>query len=149
MKFVYKESLNKEQKSRILKLWNQEYPQKLFLSDQTALEEYLQGLNDKHHILLCDDQDVVKGWLLYFIRDGERCFAMILDASIQGQGWGSKLLDEAKKSNYELNGWVIDHNTELKANGETYHSPTIFYEKNGFRVLRKNITIKKDIKGIK
>ncbi len=149
MKFIKTENLNTRQKNQILKLWNQEYPEKLSLSNLIAFEEYLQNLSNKHHILLCDKNGTIKGWLIYFIRDKERCFAMIVDPSVQGKGWGSKFLDEAKKDNTELNGWVIGHSTELKQDGEEYVSPIGFYEKNGFKVFPDVVTTKEGIKGIK
>lgn len=149
MKFQKTETLNTEQKNQILKLWNQEYPKKLGLSNRTAFEEYLKNLDDKHHILLCDEHGTIKGWLIYFIRDKERCFVMIIAPSVQGKGWGSKFLDEAKKINPELNGWVVDHSSELKQNGEIYLSPIGFYKKNGFQVLPDIATTKEGINGIK
>lgn len=149
MKFTETENLNKEQKTKVLELWNREYPKKLSLPGLDAFEQYLQNLGDKRHILLLDEQGTVKGWLISFIRDKERCFVMVLDPSMQGKGWGSKILDRAKKSDSELNGWVIDHNTELKQNGEKYISPIRFYEKNGFRILPDTATIKEGIHGIK
>ncbi|MBN2732381.1 MAG: GNAT family N-acetyltransferase [Balneolaceae bacterium] len=149
MKFIKTENLNTRQKNQIFTLWNQEYPEKLLLSNVAAFEEYLQNIDDKHHILLCDKHGTIKGWLIYFMRDGERCFAMIIDPSVQGKGWGSKFLDEAKKCNSELNGWVVDHSSELKQNGEKYVSPIGFYKKNGFQVLSDIVTTKEGINGIK
>lgn len=149
MKFIETENLSKEQKNQIFELWNQGYPKKLSLSNLAAFEQYLQNLGDKRHIILIDEYGTVKGWLISFIRDKERCFAMILDPSVQGKGWGSKFLDRAKKINSELNGWVIDHSTELKQNGEKYISPVGFYEKNGFRILSGTTTTKEGINGIK
>lgn len=149
MKFIETENLNTGQKKQILKLWNQEYPEKLSLPNLIAFEEYLQNLVDKHHILLCDENGPIKGWLIYFIRDKERCFVMIIDPSVQGKGWGSKFLDEAKKYNSELNGWVINQSTELKQNGDKYISPIGFYEKNGFKVLIDMATTKEGINGVK
>lgn len=149
MKFIETESLNTGQKKQILNLWNQEYPQKLSLSNITAFDEYLQNLGDKHHLLLCDEHGTIKGWLICFLRDKERCFVMIIDPSVQGKGWGSKFLDEAKNINSELNGWVIGHSTELKQNGEKYMSPIGFYEKNGFKAFPDIATKKEGITGIK
>lgn len=133
--FMETKNLSREQKQQIIDIWNSEYPAKLSHTDLDSFEQYLQGLADKHHIILSDEQGTVKGWLVYFIRDDKRCFAMLLDASVQGRGWGSKFLDLAKKHNAELNGWVVDHNRELKQNGEPYRSPVGFYEKNEFQIL--------------
>ena len=75
-------------------------------------------------------EEKIKGWYFDFNRDSEKWFAMILDASIQGQGFGRQILNQAKEKESELNGWVIDHNNDLKANGEYYKSPIGFYLKN-------------------
>ena len=41
----------------------------------------------------------------------------------------------AKEKENSLNAWVIDHNRDLKANGDAYRSPLEFYLKNGFKLL--------------
>lgn len=149
MKFTETENLNQKQKKQILKLWNQEYPIKIALSNLVALEDYLHTLADKHHILLVDEQKVVKGWLIYFIRDNEKFFTLILDKSVQNKGWGSKFLDKAKLSNTELSGWVICYDSEPKEDGENYISPVGFYEKNGFLILPDTTLTKDGIRFIK
>lgn len=149
MIFTELKNLSEGQKHQIIELWNKEYPRKLFYSKLTEFDQYLNNLADKHHIILSDESGKVKGWLVYFIRNKERWFAMILDSSVQGQGWGSKFLDLAKQNNTELNGWVIDKDTELKQNGEIYKSPIGFYEKNGFQILSDTHIIFKDLNGIK
>jgi hypothetical protein len=40
-----------------------------------------------------------------------------------------------KTENNEFYGWVIDHNDDLKANGEAYQTPMPFYLKQGFEIL--------------
>lgn len=149
MKFIENESLTGKQKSDILMLWNREYPKDLALPDVQSFEKYLAGLEDRHHLLLLDEKGRVKGWLIYFVREGERCFAMLLDPDEQGKGLGSRLLGLAKERNTELNGWVVDNGEELKENGEKYRSPIPFYEKNGFEVLREVSSAKNNINGIK
>lgn len=141
--------LTKKQKKNILDLWNEEYPEALRLSDINTFDVYLGGLSDKHNLLVIDDKAGVVGWLIDFIRDNERCFAMLLHANLQGKGYGTKLLNLAKKTNAELNGWVIDNNEQLKQNGQNYKSPTGFYTKNDFKIV-PGIQSKKDgINGIK
>lgn len=121
--------MNPQQQLEIISLWNQEYPKKLELPTPVDFERYLQGLQDRRHILLVDDSNTIKGWLVHFIRDGEKWFAMLIDSKLQGRGLGSKFLDLAKRRNTELNGWVIDHDKELKENGTYYKSPIGFYLK--------------------
>lgn len=149
MKIVEIKILNEKQKLEIINLWNNEYPKDLSHNSISDFEQYLQTLSNKNHILLFNENEVVKGWLIYFVRDKEQCFAMLLDSSLQGQGLGSRLLKLAKERNSELNGWVIDNDNELKQNGVNYKSPIGFYLKNGFEI-RTNIRLKKkNINGIK
>ena len=149
MEITKSASLSRQQKLDIIELWNQEYPEALSLSGLDAFDDYLQNLSDKHHLILSDEAGTVMGWLICFIRDNERCFAMLLNASLQGKGWGSRLLNLAKAYNSELIGWVIDHDTEPKQNGENYKSPIEFYRKNGFEILSHVQWKKKNINGIK
>lgn len=149
MNFTETDTLNEKQKFEIIKLWNNEYPKELSLSGITEFDQYLQTLSEKNHILLSNDNGTVKGWLIYFLRDNEKCFAMLLDSFLQGQGWGSKFLNLAKERNPELNGWVIDNDNEPKQNGENYKSPIGFYRKNDFEVRTDIQLKKKNINGIK
>jgi hypothetical protein len=149
MNFEETRILSQQQKLQIIELWNNEYPKELSLSDLTDFDQYLETLSDRHYILLIDEDENVKGWLIYFVRDGERCFTMLLDSSLHGLGWGSKFLNVAKKRNTELNGWVIDNDEELKQNGENYKSPIGFYIKNGFDIRTDIQKKKKNINGIR
>lgn len=149
MNFIETQKLVKDQKLQIIDLWNQEFPGEISLSGLNDFNEYLQGLSDKHHIILIDKTGTLKGWLLHFIRNKKRWFTMILDSSIHGQGWGSTFLEQAKKSNSELNGWVVDTNSELKQNGERYISPIRFYKKNKFNVEYETQNTVKSINVVK
>lgn len=75
------------------------------------------------------------GWALTFERENEKWFAIILSEKIKGKGLGRKMLNELKKEEQVLNGWVIDHNNDKKKNGQQYISPLKFYEKCGFIIL--------------
>ena len=136
------------QKADILALWNAEYPEALAL-DMAGFEKYLEGLEDRHHLLLPDDKGIVRGWLIYFIRDDARWFAMALDTGLQGKGMGSRLLGLAQSRNTVLNGWVIAHNGETRANGQPYRSPLGFYRKLGFEIREEEVIVKKGIRGIR
>lgn len=149
MSIIETSTLTEEQKRDIVELWNKEYPKGLALVDVTDFDLYLQALSNRHHLILCDENGRVKGWLIYFIRENEPCFAMILDSSLQGKGWGSRFLDRAKERNSVLIGWVIDNSDEPKQNGEPYLSPIGFYRKNGFTVRPDIQTKKKNINGIR
>ena len=143
------ENLTEKQKTEILALWNEEYPKALSLTGLPAFEDYLKGLAGKYHLLLTNEKGAIMGWLIYFMRDGEQCFAMLLHSALQGKGYGSKLLTAAKQHTTELNGWVIDNDEQPKQNGSPYQSPVGFYQKNGFEILPDVQSIKKNIKGIK
>lgn len=95
-------------------------------------ENYLEILTNQSHIVMIDEKQCIKGWYFDFIRDEEKWFAILLDSKIQGQGFGTQLLKQAKEGASELNAWVIDHDNDLKQNGEFYKSPLPFYLKNGF-----------------
>jgi GNAT superfamily N-acetyltransferase len=130
--------LTEDQKKQINVLWNSEYPESVKHADVSDFDNYLEKLGHPSHTLLIDESNTILGWFAHFDRDHEKWFAMIISSTIQGQGYGSTLLRLAKENQPELNGWVIDDNKYLKANGELYKSPLAFYIKNGFQVLKEN-----------
>lgn len=83
------------------------------------------------------------------MREGEDWFAIILDHQIQGKGNGSLLINELKKNNSSLNGWVIDQENEAKHNKEFYKSPMPFYIKNGFTILTEIRIENEKMSGVK
>ncbi|PKA82039.1 hypothetical protein ATE92_0164 [Ulvibacter sp. MAR_2010_11] len=135
MEFINTKALTKSQKEEIHNLWNNEYPEKLNHANLSAFEKYLESLSNQSHILLIDDNKMIKGWYFHFLRENEKWFAIILDSEIQGKGFGSKILNLAKETETELNGWVIDKSSDKKRNGELYKSPLHFYLKNEFELL--------------
>lgn len=137
MKIIEKEILSLEEKDILREIWNNEYPARLYLKTIEDFDLYLNGLSNTKHYLLFDDLNQIIGWTFTFLREGEDWFAIILDSKIQGKGNGSLLINEIKKKNTSLNGWVIDHEDEVKQNNEFYKSPMPFYIKNGFTVLTK------------
>jgi GNAT superfamily N-acetyltransferase len=147
MEITKSEILTPDEKEQIVGLWNTEYPKALSLARVSEFDEYLEKLSDKHYLLVTE-QDRILGWLIYFIRDGERCFAMLLNSGVQGKGVGSALLKKAKEYNSALIGWVIDTNEHVKIDGSHYKSPIAFYEKAGFETLRDIVTKKNGINGI-
>lgn len=135
MKIIQKEILSLEEKEVLRELWNNEYPVRLHLKTIKDFELYLNGLSNTKHYLLFDDLDKINGWAFTFLREDENWFAIILDNQIQGKGNGSLLISELKKNNAILNGWVTDHENDVKQNNEVYKSPMSFYLKNGFTIL--------------
>ncbi len=144
MKIIQTNTINEQIKVQILELWNKEYPKQLTYHDLPLFENYLNGLNHLKHFLLLGDLNEVLGWGLTFERHHERWFAIIISEHMNGKGFGQKLLEEIKKTETILNGWVIDHNHDMKNDGKQYLSPLGFYEKCGFKIL-KNERLELDI----
>jgi len=135
MKIIDTEQLTIELKEKILKLWNQEYPEKLKLDGLPGLEKYLAGVKEQNHFFLTDNTDNITGWAFTFLRENEKWFAIILNKEFHHLGYGTLLLSELKAKEIKLNGWVIDQGTDKKQNGESYISPLDFYLKNGFVII--------------
>ena len=135
LEFIKRSILSNSEKLDAFELWNNEYPEKLTYKSTTEFDEYLENLVDLSHILLIDSDGKIRGWYFDFIRDNGKWFAIILDSKIQGNGFGTKMLNLAKENEIELNGWVIDHNRDKKRNGKVYKSPLDFYLKNGFKKI--------------
>ena len=132
MRIIETQVLSLEQKDSLMQLWNNEYPAKLNLKTIEDFELYLNGLSKTKHYLLLDDSDEIQGWTFTFLREDENWFAIILNSEIHGKGIGSLLMNEIKKNNTSLNGWVIDQENEIKHNATFYKSPLQFYIKNDF-----------------
>lgn len=135
MRFIRRKHLTLREKQEIFELWNNEYPKDLQYREISELNEYLNKLKDKNHILLLDQNDNIKAWYSDFIRDNKRWFLAILSSEIQGKKLGTHIIRMAKEANEELYGWVINSNNYLKANGQSYKSPTDFYRKQGFQIF--------------
>lgn len=127
---------NTHQLEQMLMLWNTEYPVQLGYQNSEAFEKYLAGLTNKKHIFLLDANQNLVGWYFRFERDQEVWFALIISSTIKGTGMGKKLMDKAKSEDNVLNGWVIDHNRDKKADGSPYSSPLGFYIKQEFNVMK-------------
>ena len=119
----------------VFNLWNNEYPSKMEYFHVVQLDVYLDEIENPYHLLLYNRKGNVLGWAFSFDRDGERWFAILIDHSIQRQGYGRSLLNQLKMHEPILNGWVVDRNRYKKTNGEPYLSPLKFYKKCGFEVL--------------
>ena len=135
MKFLCTKTLTQNQKGQLLDMWHDQYPKTLAYKNRQSFEDYLISLKNPQHTLLIGESGEVKGWLAKMVRDEKDWIAIILDKSIQQQGYGSQLLDRVKAQSDEINAWVVDHNNYKKADGSTYQSPLNFYVKNGFTVI--------------
>ncbi|NEW79312.1 MAG: GNAT family N-acetyltransferase [Gelidibacter sp.] len=135
MKIITTNNLNNPQKKVVYELWNTEYPKNLTHQNLSDFENYLNALTNQYHNLLINKNGKILGWYFDFDRNNEKWFAMILASKIHGKGFGTRLLNEAKKRESALNGWVIGKTDYLKQNGEYYKSPIPFYLKNGFQLV--------------
>ena len=79
----------------------------------------------KHHLLI-DVENKIKGWAFTFLRDDEDWFAILVDKNSQGSGKGSLLMEALKKNKNSLNGWVVDHENDVKQNKEHYNLSCCF-----------------------
>jgi ribosomal protein S18 acetylase RimI-like enzyme len=149
MTIVEQDSISEAQKARIVEMWNAEYPASLMHSDVASFDEYLDKLGEKKHFLLFDETSEIVGWVMIFLRDDAKWFAVIIDEKIQGKGFGVKLIDAIKQAEKRLFGWVIETDDCEKSNGEKYRSPLGFYKKIGFRIHENEKIEKQNIPGVK
>lgn len=121
----------------MLGLWNREYPEVLAYSQIADLELYLSALQDIRHYLY-EEAGQLKVWAIVFTRDELRWFAIIIDRSVQGKGYGSRLIRQMLEEEPELNGWVMDQGEYLRIDGTPYRLPTEFYKKLGFTFMKEH-----------
>src|SRR5687768_7352318 len=126
MKIIEQNELSTEQKTRIIEMWNAEYPASLMHSGILSFDEYLDNLGEKRHFLLFDAAETLAGWAMLFERDEAKWFAIIIDGKAQGKGFGVKLIDALKAAEQRFFGWVIENDDFSKSNGEIYRSPLGF-----------------------
>ena len=149
MKIVEQSELSNEEKSRIIEMWNAEYPLSLAHSGISSFDDYLNKLGDKKHFLLIDEAGEIVGWAMIFVRDEAKWFAIIVDSKLQGKGFGIKLIDTLKAAENHFFGWVVETDNYQKANGENYRSPLLFYKKIGFKIHENEKLVKQNISGVK
>lgn len=134
MKYIIKQHLSLQEQERLYELWLQEYPARLCFKSLELFQEYLYGLVNVNHTLLIDDANLIQGWAFDFIREDEKWYAIVLDSRHHKKGYGTGFLEYLKSKEKSLNGWVVDHSTDTKLNGEPYPSSIDFYIKRGFKV---------------
>ncbi|MDB4918881.1 GNAT family N-acetyltransferase [Mucilaginibacter sp.] len=134
MKIITTHTLSNHQKQAALKIWNAEYPVRLLIPGMDEFDAFINPLINPKHYLLINDADEIVGWAATFSIETARCFLIMLSGTFHGKGHGTLLLNELKKNETQLFGWAIDHNNDVKANGNSYPSPINFYLKNGFAI---------------
>ncbi len=131
MQIIKTKILSSLQEKQIDQLWNEEYPVKL----ANRFKILLDGVENFNHYLIEDPQHNIIAWAVDFYKENETRFSIIVRSDYQGKGLGSLLIEKLEKENKEFYGWVIDHNNDLKSNGENYLTPLPFYIKHGFTIL--------------
>lgn len=131
MKLITSKILTIQQREQINLLWNNEYPLKL--KDRFPI--LLDGADWHNHYLIEDIDHNVMAWAVDFEKAKQIRFSIIVSSIYKGKGLGGMLIDKLKAENQEFYGWVIDHNDDLKLNGEQYKTPMPFYLKHGFEIL--------------
>ena len=135
MKVIQKRIFSLKEKEILWQLRNNEYPVQFGHETLHDFEKYVNEIAGIKNYVLVDDENEIQGWAYTFFRDNEIWFAIMLNYHFQGKGYGKILLEELKKNNTDLNGWVIDHENDRKRNHQKYISPLQFYIQNGFSVL--------------
>lgn len=120
-------------------LWNSTYPTSVAYDSFEEFQAYLLGLEDLEHLLLETADGTILGWYFEFTREEARWFGIIISEEIQGTGWGKKLMLEAQTRASTLDGWVVDHDRDLTADGTPYRSPLDFYLSLGFELLEERL----------
>lgn len=143
MRIIQAMDLTFDQKQSLFELWNAEYPERIVYKDISEFENYLEGILSLKHYFLINGLNQIFGWGFTFVREEDNWFGIIIDSKVQGKGFGTLLLDELKRNTSVLNGWVIDHQNDVRRNKESYLSPLGFYTKNGFMV-NQNVRLEND-----
>ncbi len=131
MKIIKTRKLTEVQFFQINQLWNHEYPARLKDRFQTLLED----VSECNHYIIEDNCHNVLAWAVYFEKDGEVRFSIIVDSKQQGKGIGTLLITRLKEDLSKFYGWVVDRDDDKKVDGQDYKSPLLFYVKNGFEIL--------------
>jgi GNAT superfamily N-acetyltransferase len=121
-------TLSANQLNEIETLWNAEYPLKLKDRFNLLLAETTKNI----HYYCTNESGEIIAWSVLFEKENDLRFSIIVASNYQKEGLGSALLSEMKKEGVPCSGWVIDHDTDLKSDGNYYLSPLNFYLKNGF-----------------
>lgn len=123
--------LTDKQKEQINALWNDEYPAKL--KDRFPI--LLDGVDWYNHYIIEDLNNNAIAWAVDFEKEKQVRFSIIVSSAHKGKGIGGMLIEKLKAENQEFYGWVIDHNDDLKLNGEHYKTPMPFYLNHGFEIM--------------
>lgn len=122
MKQVKTTILTSIQAKQIDSLWNEEFPSQL----QGRFSSLLEGVVHFAHYLFQDELENVVAWAVYFEKDQEIRFSILVSKNQQRKGFGKLLLNQLKEDLEEFYGWVVDHNNDLKEKWRNLFSPIDF-----------------------
>jgi GNAT superfamily N-acetyltransferase len=123
--------LSDKHHAQINALWDEEYPTTLVGRFPILFDN---ALLFKHFIILNEEENIM-AWAVYFQKDEEIRFSILVDRNHQGKGLGKQLIDAIKSELPEFSGWVIDKPHFMRKDGTAYPSPLSFYLKLGFEIL--------------
>jgi len=126
-------SISNDELSQVLHLWNNSYPIGICYNDINELNTFFAPLGNRRHYMIKDNSSI-EAWIVTFDRDDARWFSIIVSPSNKRKGLGKKLLQYVMKIEPKLNGWVTDHDNDVKRDGTPYESPIGFYLKLGFDI---------------
>jgi GNAT superfamily N-acetyltransferase len=132
-KIIRTQILTPQQSEQINNAWNNEYP--VDLMNRFSL--LLDGCDEFLHYIIEDVFGSIAAWGVVFVKENERRFSILVVNKYQGQGLGKQLIEAFKKDYPIFYGWVIDHDDDVKTNGEKYVSPLPFYLQLGFTILNE------------
>lgn len=127
--------LSDTQLKEILSLWNTSYPVGIKYDNLADFKNFLKSLESVKHFITLSLDNSIKGWVMTFDRDNEKWFSIIVSEANKGQGHGKRLIQHVLQIEPTLNGWVVDHENDIKSDGSPYLSSLSFYLKLGFEVI--------------
>lgn len=140
--------LNEADRNNIFELWNTLYPSQVTFSTYQDFESFLEASKKQLNVVHRNDQGILSGWLMVFERDNKRNFVMLISENHQAKGVGRLLVDEMKKREDQVQGWIVTDSTYVRSDGRLYKSPLGFYKKLGFSITNDQWT-KKDLRSTK
>lgn len=129
-----KTRISTSEKDFIQRIWNSEFPAVSKLDENKEHDFYLKKTTDHRYYFLKVNGELA-GWGFKFKRYSGTWFVLAIERQHQGKGLGSKLFNEIKKNENEINCWAIDENIYTKADGSLYCSPKDFLKANGMTPL--------------
>jgi GNAT superfamily N-acetyltransferase len=124
----------------IHRMWNRVYPAHLVHTTIQETETYIENRAAARHMVALKN-DALAAWCCVFEREERQWFVLLVDDPYQRMGLGRHLMKLALDEGTPLNGWVIDHDRDLRADGKPYASPMNFYLKLGFHVCEERLRL--------